>query len=54
MNSPNGVAMAEIEYILKYRPEIVTYVTIINQVNSRSDPRIIMSNIKVDVEVKTN
>ena len=39
-------------YILTNRPDIVTGVTVINQVNVGSDNRMVMSNIKLDVEVK--
>ena len=54
--SPNGVAKTEIDYILTKRPDIVTEVTVINQVNIGSDHRLVMNNIKLDIEVerKTN
>ena len=42
----------EIDYILTNRPDIVTDVTVINQVNIGSDHRMAMSNIKLDVEVE--
>ena len=50
--SPNGVMKAETDYILTNRPDIVTEVTVINQVNIGSDHRLVMSNIKLDVEVE--
>ena len=51
-NSPNGVAKFEIDYILTNRSEIVKDVTIINQVNIGIDFRMVMSNIKLDVEME--
>ena len=51
-NSPYGVAKAEIDYILTNRQNIVTDVTIINQVNIGSDHRMVISNIKFNVEVE--
>ena len=54
MESPNGVTKTEIDYILTNRPDIVTDVTVINQVNIGSDHRMAMSNIKLDVEVERN
>ena len=50
--SPNGVTKTEIDYILTNRPDIVTDVTVINQVNIGSDHRLVMSNIKPDVDVE--
>ena len=50
--SPNGVTKTEIDYILTNRPDIVTDVTVINQVNIGSDHRLVMSNIKLEVEVE--
>ena len=35
--SPNGVTKTEIDYILTNRPDIVTDVTVINQVNIGCD-----------------
>ena len=52
MEKPKGVTKTEIDYILTNRPDIVTYVTDINQVNICSDHRLVMSNIKLDVEVE--
>ena len=52
MKSPNGVTKAEIDYILANWPDITTDVSIINQVNIESDHRMVMSNIKLDVEVE--
>ena len=40
--------------ILTNRPDIVTDVTIINQVNIESDHRMVMSNIKPDITKKMN
>ena len=50
--TPNGVTKPEIDYILTNRPDIVTDVTLINQVNIGSDHRLVMSNNKLDVEVE--
>ena len=50
--SPNGVMKTEIDYILTTRLDIVTDVTVVNQVNIGSDHRLVMSNIKLDVEVE--
>ena len=50
--SPNGETKTEIDYILTHRPDIVTDVTVINHVNIESDNRLVMSNIKLDVEVE--
>ena len=50
--SPNGVTKTEIDYILINRPDIVTDVTVINQFNIGSDHRVVMGNIKLDVEVE--
>ena len=44
--SQNGVAQTENVYIQKNRPDIVTDVTVINQVNIGSNHRMVMSNIK--------
>ena len=37
--STSGVTKAEIDYILTNKPDIVTEVTVINQVNIGSDPQ---------------
>ena len=50
--SPNGVTKTEIDYILTNRPDIVKDITVINQVNTGSDHRLVISNIKLDVEVE--
>jgi len=50
--SPNGTTTTEIVYILINRPDIVTNVTVINQVNIESDHSMVVSNIKLDVEVE--
>ena len=50
--SPNGVMKTEIDYILTNNPDIVTDVTDTNQVKIGSDDRLVMSNIKLDVEVE--
>ena len=47
-----GVTKTKIDYILTNRPYIVTDVTVISQVNIGSDHRLVMSNIKLDVEVE--
>ena len=49
---PNGLTKTEIDYILTNRPDIVTDVTVINQVNIGSDHRLVMSNIKLDLGVE--
>ena len=49
LKSPDGVTKTEIDYIPTNRPDIVTYVTVINQVNIGSDHRLVMSNIKLDM-----
>ena len=49
---PNGVSKTEIDYILTNRPDIVTYVTVVNHVNNGRDHRLIVGNIKLDVEVE--
>jgi len=49
--SPNGVMKTEIDYILANRPDIVIDITFINQVNIGIDHRLVMSNIKLDVEM---
>ena len=51
--SPNGVTKNEIiDYIMTNRRYIVTDVTVINQVNLVCDHRMVVSNIKLDVEVE--
>ena len=50
--SPNGVKKNEIDDILTNRPDIVIDITFINQVNIGNDHRLVMSNIKLDVEVE--
>ena len=50
--SPNSVMKTDIDYILTNRFDIVTDVTVIKQVNIGSDHRLVMSNIKLDVEVE--
>ena len=52
--SPNGVTKTEIDYILTNKPYIVTDVTVINQVTVGSDHILIMSHIKLGVEVERN
>ena len=42
--SPTGVTKTEIDYIITNRPDIVTYVTVIIQVNIGNDHRLVMSN----------
>ena len=50
--SQNGVTNTETDYILTNRPDIVAGVIVINQVNTGSDHRLVMSNNKLDVEVE--
>ena len=52
MEKSNGVTKTELDYILTNRPDIVTDVTVINQVNIGSDDIMVLSNIKLDVEVE--
>ena len=47
--SPNGVTNTEFEYILTNRLDIVTDITVIILVNTGSDHRMVMSNIRLDV-----
>ena len=49
---PNGATKTKIDYILTNRSDIVTDVTVISQVNIGSDHKLVMSNIKLDVEVE--
>ena len=49
--SPNGVTKTDIDYILTYRPDIVTEITFINKANIGSNHRPVMSNTKLDIEV---
>ena len=49
---PKGVTKTEIDYILTNKPDFVTCVIVINQVNIVCDHIMIMSNFKLDVEVK--
>ena len=51
--NPNCVTKTEID-TLAYRPDIVTDVTVNNQVNIGSDHRMVMRNIKLYVEVERN
>ena len=46
------ITKTEIDYILTNKPDIVTDITVIKQVNIGSDHRVAMSNIKLDVEVE--
>ena len=50
--SPNCVTKSGIDYILTNRPDVVTNLTVINQVNVGSDHIMAMSNIKLDVLVE--
>ena len=50
--SPNGVTKTEIDYILTDRPDIGTYVKLINLVNIGSDHIMAMSSIKLGVEME--
>ena len=52
LNSPDGVANIEIDYILTNRSQIVKDVTVINQVNIGIDFRMAMSNIKLDIDME--
>ena len=49
---PNGATKIETNYFLTYRPDIVTYVTFINQVNIGIDHRMATSNIKLYLQVE--
>ena len=48
----NSVTKTEIDYILTNRPDIVTDVAVIKQVNIGSDHRMGMSSIKLNAEVE--
>ena len=48
--SPNGVTKTAIDYILRNKPDI----TVINQVTTEGDHRLVMSNINLDVDVERN
>ena len=50
--SPNGVTNTEIGYILTNRPNILTDIIVVNQINIGSYHRLVMSNNKLDLEVK--
>ena len=51
--SPDGATKTETDYILINKPDIVTDVKVINQVNIRSNHRMVMVMvIKLDVEVE--
>ena len=49
---PNGVRKIDIDYFLTNRPDIVTDVTVINQVNIGTNNKMIMSNNKPVIEVE--
>ena len=49
---PNGVTNTEIDYILTNRPDIVTDITVVNQVNIGCNHILVMSSITLDVEVE--
>ena len=48
----NDVTKTEIDYIPTNRTDIVTDVTVINQVKTGSDQRLVMRNIKLSVEME--
>jgi len=50
--TPNGVTKTEIDYTQTNRPDIVTDVTVIIQVNIGSDHWLVTNNIKLDVEME--
>ena len=50
--SPNGVTKTETDYIITNRPDIVTDVTVFNQVNIGNDNRLVMRNIKLDIKAE--
>ena len=54
MKSTNGVTKAEINCSLTKTPDIVTDVTVINQVNIGSDYRMAISNTKLEIYVERN
>ena len=51
-NSPNGVAKFEINYTLTNMSQIVKDVTVVNQINIGIDFRMVMSDIKLDLEME--
>ena len=50
MEKSNVLTKTGIDYIVTNRPDIVTDLTVINQLNSGSDHRMVTSNIKLDVD----
>ena len=50
----NVVVLLSSLYLITHRPDIVTDLTVINEVNIASDHRMAMSNIDLDVEVERN
>ena len=51
-NSPSGVTNTDIDYILTNRSEVVNDVTVINLVIIGIDFRMVMSNIKLDLDME--
>jgi len=54
MEKPKRYKEAEIDYILTSIPDIVMYLTIIDQVNVESDQKMVLSNIKLEREEHRN
>ena len=51
--SPNGVTKTETDYILTNWPDLVTNVKVISNVSIGIDHIMIMSNIKLDIDVES-
>ena len=51
VNSPNGVMKTETDYSLTNRPDMVTYVTVINPENIGRDHIMATRNTKLDIKV---
>ena len=54
VGNPIGASNIEIDYIVTNWPDILTDITVINQVNMGSDHIMVMGNIKLDVESERN
>ena len=50
--SPDGKTKNEIYYIMTDKPNIITYVRVINRINIGSDYGMLMSNIRLDTKAE--
>ena len=50
--SPDGKTKNEIDYIMTDKPNMITYVRVINRINIGSDHRMLMSNIRLDTKAE--